>query len=191
MNDRIMQEANGYAARRRRRHIWQKIMGVLAAVVVFATTYALILPAITMEKTGCTLPEHTHTPACWTKIEQAPAPVCTLESLQLHRHTASCFDENGDPVCGESDFVVHTHDSSCYDTDGRLWCPLPEIKTHTHGASCYALAEEAHVHDESCYSMERGALICAEPERAPHTHDESCYEERQNLICALEESEGH
>ena len=50
MNDRIMQEANGYAARRRRRHIWQKIMGVLAAVVVFATTYALILPAITMEK---------------------------------------------------------------------------------------------------------------------------------------------
>ena len=191
MNDRIMQEANGYAARRRRRHIWQKIMGVLAAVVVLATAYALILPAITMEKTGCTLPEHTHTPECWTKIEQDPTPVCTLESLQLHRHTASCLNENGDPVCGESDFVVHTHDSSCYDADGRRWCPLPEIKTHTHGASCYAPAEEAHVHDESCYSMERGALICTEPEREPHAHDESCYEEHQNRICTLEESEGH
>ena len=64
MNDRMMQEAAGYTARRRRRHLWRKIVGVLAAVAVFGTTYALILPAITLEKTGCSIPEHTHTQAC-------------------------------------------------------------------------------------------------------------------------------
>lgn len=67
MNDRMMQEAAGYTARRRRRHLWRKIVGVLAAVAVFGTTYALILPAITLEKTGCSIPEHTHTQACWTR----------------------------------------------------------------------------------------------------------------------------
>lgn len=142
MNDRMMQEAAGYTARRRRRHLWRKIVGVLAAVAVFGTTYALILPAITLEKTGCSIPEHTHTQACWTKVEQdAPlTPICTLESLNLHRHTADCFDEEGNPVCGESDFVVHTHDDSCYDAEEKLWCPLPEIREHTHSAGCYAPA---------------------------------------------------
>lgn len=48
-----------------------------------------------------------------------------------------------------------------------------------------------HVHDESCYSLERGNLICTEPEQAPHTHDAGCYEEHQNLVCGLQESAGH
>ena len=193
MNDRMMQEAAGYTVRRRRRHLWRKIVCVLAAVAVFGTTYALILPAITLEKTGCSIPEHTHTQTCWTKVEQdAPlTPVCTLESLNLHRHTSDCFDEEGNPVCGESDFVVHTHDDSCYDAEGKLWCPLPEIREHTHSAGCYAPAQEPHVHDESCYSLERGNLICSEPEQAPHTHDAGCYEEHQNLVCGLQESVGH
>lgn len=40
-------------------------MSVLASIVVFCTTYALILPAITMNRELiCTLPEHTHDEAC-------------------------------------------------------------------------------------------------------------------------------
>ena len=40
---------------------WQKVLSVLAAVVVFVTTYMLILPAITLEKGDliCTIEEHT------------------------------------------------------------------------------------------------------------------------------------
>ena len=39
------------------------------AVVVFITTYALILPALTLTKdTICGLEEHTHTEDCYTRI---------------------------------------------------------------------------------------------------------------------------
>ena len=34
---------------------WQRIVTVLAAMITFATTYALILPAITVEKNGTEL----------------------------------------------------------------------------------------------------------------------------------------
>ncbi|MEE1035669.1 MAG: hypothetical protein U0L15_01030, partial [Oscillospiraceae bacterium] len=48
------------------RRIWQRIVGTLACVVVFITTYALILPAITMEKeTVCGCEEHTHGEMCF------------------------------------------------------------------------------------------------------------------------------
>ena len=36
--------------RRRQRGVWQRITGVLAGVVVFATVYALMLPAITITR---------------------------------------------------------------------------------------------------------------------------------------------
>ena len=46
-------------------------MTCLAAVVVFCTVYALILPAITFEKEDCTLPEHTHTEDCYALVAAA------------------------------------------------------------------------------------------------------------------------
>ena len=46
-------------------------MTCLAAVVVFCTVYALILPAITLEKQDCTLPEHTHTEDCYALVAAA------------------------------------------------------------------------------------------------------------------------
>lgn len=136
-------------------------------MVVFCTTYALILPAITMEKPECGIPEHTHTAECYAK-----AP-------------------DQEPVCSYSDFVVHTHDSSCYDEAGNLWCPLPEIKAHTHDDDCYAQPEDVHTHTDECYITEPGELICTESAEEAHTHDESCYEEHEELICGEEESDGH
>ncbi|MDO4345715.1 MAG: hypothetical protein Q4C50_13060, partial [Eubacteriales bacterium] len=167
MNKNIIREADNYTSRHRRRRIWKRIVGGLACVVVFCTIYALILPAITMEKSGCDIPEHTH--------------------------TNDCFDENGEPICGYSDFVVHEHDSSCYDEDGKLWCPLPEIKAHTHDADCYAAAEPVHTHTEDCYTKERGDLICTEEEREGHTHsvEAGCFDEDGTLICQAEEEPGH
>ena len=38
-----------YEKKRRRRRAWMKVLGVLGCLVVFCTTYALILPAITLE----------------------------------------------------------------------------------------------------------------------------------------------
>lgn len=160
--------------------------------MVFCTVYALILPAITMEKGACEIPEHTHSEACYTQVTSATRtePVCTIESLNLHQHDDTCYDSEGNLTCGYADFVVHQHDSACYDENGNLWCPLPEIETHEHTGSCYAVPEadapEVHTHTDDCYTVERDELTCTE-----HVHTDDCYTETSTLICSLEESDGH
>ena len=151
----------------------------------------MILPAITMEKGACEIPEHTHSEACYTQVTSATRtePVCTIESLNLHQHDDTCYDSEGNLTCGYADFVVHQHDSACYDENGNLWCPLPEIETHEHTGSCYAVPEadapEVHTHTDDCYTVERDELTCTE-----HVHTDDCYTETSTLICSLEESDG-
>lgn len=195
MKNEELKKASGYIKTHRLQKRWQKVVTCLAAVVVFCTTYALILPAITLEKEPCQIPEHTHSEACYAQTVSVTAaePVCSIEKLDIHQHTADCYDENGNPVCGYSDFVVHEHDGSCYDEEGNLWCPLPEIKAHTHDGSCYAEAELGHTHTEACYTQERGSLICTEEESEGHTHsaEAGCYDETGALICQTGETAGH
>lgn len=49
MKHLCLQGAEKYADARRRKKRWYRVMSFLAAVVVFCTTYALILPAVTVE----------------------------------------------------------------------------------------------------------------------------------------------
>ena len=195
MKDDMLLRADEYIGTHRRKKRWQKVVTALAAVVVFCTTYALILPAITMEKdVFCGKEEHIHTEQCYTQETSVfvSVPVCTRESLNLHTHTADCYDMQGEPVCGYADFVVHRHDSSCYSEDGSLWCPLPEIKAHTHSTDCYE-APELHEHTDDCYGVEQGELLCTEEERDGHTHstEAGCYTETTTQICGQDESSGH
>ena len=53
MQEKLRTEADGYVTRKHRRQIWKRAVGLLACIVVFCTTYALILPAITSS------------PPCW------------------------------------------------------------------------------------------------------------------------------
>lgn len=182
----VLRDAEKYTKVHKRKRLRHRVVTVLAGVVVFCTTYALILPAITLEK-QCDIPEHTHTDACYAQVTSVEkrVPVCSAETLEIHRHTADCYDANGNPTCGYADFVVHSHDSRCYDETGNLWCPLPEIEAHRHTADCYALPEE-HTHAEGCYTSVRGSLVCGE-----HVHTDACYTETAVLACGLEESEEH
>ena len=182
----VLRDAEKYTKVHKRKRLRHRVVTVLAGVVVFCTTYALILPAITLEK-QCDIPEHTHTDACYAQVTSVEkrVPVCSAETLEIHRHTADCYDANGNPTCGYADFVVHSHDSRCYDEKGNLWCPLPEIEAHRHTADCYALPEE-HTHAEGCYTSVRGNLVCGE-----HVHTDACYTETAVLACGLEESEEH
>lgn len=170
--------------RRTFRSRWRKVVTVLASIVVFCTTYALILPALTLEKT-CSLPEHTHGEDCYG-IQIQRTLVCENSP---HSHTTACYDETGQPVCGQADFFLHVHDSQCYGEDGGLLCSLPEIREHTHGEDCYECL--AHTHDPECYTQVRGELICQQEEVAGHIHNEACTGTAQRLICTLEETEGH
>lgn len=182
----VLRDAEKYTKVHKRKRLRHRVVTVLAGVVVFCTTYALILPAITLEK-QCDIPEHTHTDACYAQVTSVEkrVPVCSAETLEIHRHTADCYDADGNPTCGYADFVVHRHDSRCYDETGNLWCPLPEIKAHRHTADCYALPE-GHTHAEGCYTSVRGDLVCGE-----HVHTDACYTETAVLACGLEESEEH
>ena len=50
---------------------WRKMILCLSCVVVFCTVYALILPAITLErKTVCGQEEHSHTEECYSSDGQ-------------------------------------------------------------------------------------------------------------------------
>lgn len=189
MKKDALQGAEKYTKAHQRKKRWYRVVTGLACVVVFCTVYALILPAITMEKGACEIPEHTHSEACYTQVTSATRtePVCTIESLNLHQHDDTCYDSEGNLMCGYADFVVHQHDSACYDENGNLWCPLPEIETHEHTESCYAVPEtdapEVHTHTDDCYTVERGELICTESTEPAHVHTDDCYTETSALVC--------
>ena len=200
MRQSLMREAEKYAKQVNRRRAWRKLVRVMACVVVFCTTYVLILPAITMEQdTFCGREEHTHTANCYTRQVQEvqlqpPSLLCDRIALGIHSHTEQCRNDQGELICGYADFVVHTHNEYCRNTAGELVCTLPEIVLHTHSDECYQAVEkqpEAHTHGEECYEKRRGELICTLEETEGHAHSDDCYTRGETLTCTLEETEGH
>ena len=211
MDKLLLQDAEPYASAHRRKRRWYQVMTCLAAAVVFCTTYALILPAITLEK-QCALPEHTHTEACYTS-EQGDL-ICTQSTEPRHTHTEECYQETQDLVCGMPESTGHTHGAECYDQEGNLICGQEESEGHVHGEACCGVSrqlicgqteEPAHQHTEACYSWNQvltcgmeehthsEACTATEPEKAvfcgkeSHTHGESCRDEQGELTCGMEE----
>lgn len=170
-----------------RRHGLRVFVWFMACVVVFCTTYAMILPAITMEKSPqCGLAEHTHGEACYS--QPVTTLCCNSDTLEIHVHSAACDDADGNRLCGYADFVVHTHTEACRDEAGSLICQLPEIVAHQHTREdCYTLSQpELHSHDASCYEVSHS---CGLEESSDHFHTDSCCETQESLICTLTEGE--
>lgn len=188
MGKKMLEKAQRCLEGRRSRRLWLRVVTGLACAVVFCTVYALILPAIALEKPVCGIEEHVHTEECYVKADSL---VCSPETLGLHVHTDSCYDDEGDITCGYADFVIHTHDSSCYGADGTLMCQLPEIGEHAHTEACYE-SGQSHTHTEDCYAVKRGALLCEKKESdSSESLEGSGGAEQGKLICGLEESDGH
>ena len=190
----MLDQAEKYARAHRRRTRWHKVTTVMASIVVFGTTYALILPAITQERTTCGLVEHIHDDSCYREIPAVTRQelVCSEDSLNIHQHTKECYDEEKNLICGYADFIAHKHDDTCYDESGNLVCTLPEIEAHTHDNSCYAQpVSAAHVHTEDCYTLQPVFLVCTETEGEGHIHTADCYTETTYLSCMFSDVEGH
>lgn len=202
MNHTLLERAKVFLQAHKNKSIWHRITTSLAAVVVFVTTYMLILPAITMERpTVCGLEEHTHTKACYASSLKAA----------LHEHDASCYDANGSLVCQRPVVRLHEHTDECY-KDSNLICGQIAYQGHTHTDACYTwekvlvcgdgvgssinadgeiLIDEgaaetpqtsAHVHTDDCYRMEK-VLTCLLAEGPGHTHTAACYDGPRQLIC--------
>ena len=88
---------------RKTRRIFTRLVSTVAAIVVFVTTYALVLPAITMESGA----------AC---------------GIEAHQHDQSCYTDV--LVCEIPESPGHVHDESCYTTKQELVCQTDE---HAHG----------------------------------------------------------
>lgn len=196
----LLKNLEQYTKRNRRRSIWRKIVRFLACIVVFCTTYALILPALTMEQpTFCNHEEHVHTEDCYIQLDASANLICTPE---VHTHNELCFDEFGNIICGVADYLGHTHTEECYGEDGTLICTIPETVWHVHDESCLVPAQpklicgitegDIHFHDDSCYTINITINNNQIPtEDIAHVHSVVCYDELGNLICGLEGSVYH
>ena len=187
-------EIQKYITAHQERKRWIHVIACLAAIVVGCTAYALARPAITREL-RCTIPEHTHTDACYTQLAADAAPTCSAESLGVHQHSADCYDADGSLRCGYADFLIHQHDAACYEEDGTLWCTLPEILPHQHDADCYLTQADGGAEDENGEHDGSGeaeaVLVCGLTELVPHQHTEACFDADGRWICGRLQVSAH
>ena len=161
METNLEKRMKKYARQHKRRKIWHKILSVLSAVVVFCTTYALILPAITQEReTFCGTEEHTHSESCLAAEEKVL--ICELSEEEAHFHSEQCFEKV--LICETEE--NHLHSEECYSGE-ELICEKPE----------------EHIHSEECYEI---SLICEILETEGHSHGDECYEIK-TVSCELSE----
>lgn len=160
----IYSQAEQLNKKHRRKRTWYKILSVPICLVVFVTTYALILPAITMESTPdtyCGKAEHVHTDDCY-EFPGTPA----------HKEIQCTAGAD----LGQGEYIIHKHDSFCFDDSGKLLCTLAE--------------QDEHVHTDACYDGDN--LICGLVTGIVHQHTADCVisvpaTEPQGLACTVEE----
>lgn len=192
MQNKLREEIREISRSQHKYKFWQRLVAGLCSVVVFVTTYALILPALTIQgEAFCTTPEHVHDDGCYVTGEATLVTVLNCQA-QAHRHSGDCRGGDGSVACAMADFFLHSHSEICWDGEGNLLCQLPEVWAHSHGEQCYSLPEipDAHTHGEGCYTIQTGALICEAAETEGHIHGEGCFTE-ETLTCELEEAEAH
>lgn len=101
MQDELLAEVKLHQVGSRWRKLRRDVVRVLSGIVVFCTTYTLILPAITLEKSSCTLEEHTHSESCYEQVtvQQVSRLTCSYASLGVHAHTEECGEGQDSPAC--------------------------------------------------------------------------------------------
>ena len=129
-----------------------KIFLAMAAVVVFGTTYALILPAITQETPVYCNYESAHTDACYKEVQTL---ICGhSEGEEGHVHTDDCYITEKVLVCGKE---AHDHTLQCFSNpdadveDDSTWERMAEEAglTGDWGADVAALAQKQLGYTES------------------------------------------
>lgn len=155
-----------------KRRRWRGAVSVLACVVVFCTTYALILPAITLSaEPKCGLEEHTHTEDCYeTRLvcgqEEAPEtdpagsqeaaePAGSQEAAEpAHVHTDACYERV--LTCEKTE---HRHTDACYADpaaaeDPRDWEPQDLTGDWNRDTLAIALAQESYRPSEDYFTVD-------------------------------------
>lgn len=196
----MRKEARKYLAKQRRTQRWQKVVTTLAGVVVFCTTYALILPAITMTTPlVCEKEEHTHTEACYAveTVTHTRQLVCEEPEAEPHTHDESCYTQETTYACGLEETEGHIHSGDCYTMmKGELTCTTEFDTVEREVTEEVARQVEHETTDEEGNPVTALETVTEEvtrtvTEEVPHIHTDDCYAWTEELTCALEETEGH
>jgi len=167
---------------RKTRRFITRFVSAGAAFIVFVTTYALVLPAITMEsEAACGIEAHQHDDSCYEDVlicgqEESDGHshtddcytvtqelVCPLEEHQ-HSEENGCFDEGGNLICQQEEHT-HSEENGCYEEKRELTCTLEESEGHHHTDACYEknliCGKEVHTHSPACYEKEAADAVVA------------------------------
>ncbi len=157
MNRNIEVRAAAYKKTRKRRKALQMTVTYLAAIVVFCTVYALILPAITKERAAfCGYEEHIHSEECYS----ISYPVC---------------DECGLPFVPEDTSEGDMTDTEALSETAADTTENTEVQSDTAEAdSGEGTSAEEHVHTSSIGTT--SILTC---EKEEHTHTDSCFVDKK------------
>lgn len=137
----------------------RRLVSILSCIVVFCTTYALILPAVTLERDDivyyCGKEEHQHTDECYESPKDRP--LCGLKEGEMvdgHVHDESCYKTEMVLDCLED----HEYTDECYKEEKTLVCDKEEgAQEHKHSSKCFLSTEplcgkEVHTHSRECES---------------------------------------
>lgn len=186
---KLLAEAAEYLSKKHRHNVWMRIVAVLGCIVVFCTTYALILPAITVEnKVICGHEEHQHSEGCYSR-----ELVCCKEESEGHIHTDDCYETVKTLICGQEEDENHSHSDECYESSKELVCDQQEAEGHVHTDDCYSSPTlvcglEEHVHDLTCYADESTTADTSQDENTSEPQTEATEEAAR--ITQTYESEG-
>ena len=159
----LLSRAAEFISEQRKKTRWTKVVTAMAAVVVFCTTYALILPAITLEnQVYCGKEAHSHGADCYGQVL-----VCDLPEAKAHVHSDGCYEVERTLVCTQAETPGHSHTDACRTAETHLTC---------------ASQEEGHVHGDGCYSV-TSSVTCGQAEEPGHTHGDGCWKETRTLVC--------
>ena len=156
---------------------WRKLVAVLGCIVVFCTTYALILPAITMtQETFCGKEEHQHTEKCYREVL-----ICGEDQNQTAMEEFA-QDQRSEQDQGQMqrEYVQDQNSASASESDisGNEDSILTEdVSSNENGSEEADVSqngtENGHIHTQSCYELR---LIC---EKEEHQHSLACYSDPQ------------
>lgn len=192
----MQQPAGSYWTIRRKRKRWQKLVLFLSCLVVFSTTYALILPAITMtEPPLCGLEEHQHGPSCYEVVLNCPFEE-TESTVQTGESTTSEPTTTSEPPATTSETSAEiTSTSDAPTSEPATTSEPPDTASETTSETSAEPTSDAPTSEPTTEteppattsetSAETTATASDSEPATPHRHTEDCYQ--KHLICTLPE----
>ena len=141
---KLLSDAENFLVRNKSRRTWRKTVTGLACVVVFCTTYAMILPAVTLDSDqtlDCSYSVHAHTEDCYDEDGNL---ICDLMQAEEHIHMDDCSSQLGaddhalteaDPTVVVKAVVWLTGEDAVFSDSGQVMALMSSVSPYAQSAS--------------------------------------------------------